>query len=133
MIANLVYAMTGVPLRQVVSACVEEERAKRRRAREKIRQLSRTQLAEGIGFQFYQTTTDGGWTLPRYMAREAGLPTVADYLLGLAVAFVRFGMRKAVELARAAGIPPLTVAKWAVAASRFIRAKSPYRNWSIAP
>lgn len=109
------------------------ERRTRRVAREKIRQLSRTQLAEGIGFQFYQTTTDGGWTLPRYTAREAGLPTVADYLLGLAVAFVRFGMRKAVELARAAGIPPLTVAKWAVAASRYIRRETRHQVWSIAP
>lgn len=109
------------------------ERRTRRVAREKIRQLSRTQTAESIGFQFYCTTAEGGWTMPRYTARDIGLPTVADYWLGLAVAFVRFGMRKAVELARAAGIPPLAVASWAVAASRHIRRESRHNAWSIAP
>ena len=133
MIGNLVYALTGVPLRQVVPACVEEERAKRRRARENIRQISRTRTAELIGFYFYQTTKTGGWAMPRRVAREIGLPTEANYLIGLADAFVRFGMRRTVELARAAGIRPTTVAKWAVAASRYIRRESRHNAWSIQP
>ena len=133
MIGNLVYALTGVPLRQVVYACVEEERAKRRRAREKIRQISRTRTAEFIGFYFYQTTKTGGWAMPRQSAREIGLPTEANYLIGLADAFVSYGMRETIEMARAAGIRPTTVAKWAVAASRFLRAKSFTHTWSIAP
>lgn len=102
----------------------------RRGAREKIRQLSRTRTAELVGFYFYQTTRDGGWTMPRQSAREIGLPTEANYLIGLVDTFVRYGMRRTVETARAAGIPPLTVAKWAVAASRFLRTHS---NRSIAP
>lgn len=107
--------------------------ASRRRSREKIRQISRTRTAEFIGFYFYQTTKTGGWAMPRQSAREIGLPTEANYLIGLADAFVSYGMRETIELARAAGIRPTTVAKWAVAASRHIRRESRHNAWSIAP
>ena len=145
MIHELFSALTGPTMRQHVAeqyrAIVDETRTARRNARERIRQLSRGRQAEPLGFLFYQTTKVGGWTMPRQTAREIGLPTEANYLLGLASAFVYLGMRRTVELARAAGIPPLTVAKWAVAASRYIRreesqriGRSPRHNaWSIAP
>ncbi len=90
----------------------------RRLMREKVRQLARTALGEEIGRLFYATRATIGWTVPLIRARVLGLPWSAQSMHGLAVAFIRYGIRWTVQHARAAGYSASEVAKWAVVARR---------------
>lgn len=102
--------------RAIIEADGRPQPTLRRLMREKVRQLARTALGEEVGRLFYVAQTTIGWTGLNHRARRIGLPWSPQSMHGLAVAFIRYGMRETVRIARAAGYSASEVAKWAVAA-----------------
>lgn len=106
--------------RAIIEADGRPQPTLRRLMREKVRQLARTACGEDIGHLFYATRATIGWTVPNHRGRRIGLPWSAQSMHGLAVAFIRYGIRETVRIARAAGYSASEVAKWAVTARRWI-------------
>lgn len=103
----------GIIAREIASQAGREASVARRKARETLRQKSRTELARHV--RTFGWVRDGlGQNFPVW------LPWVATFMhVGLLVLFVTVGVRETARIAIAAGVPVQTVVGCALVARRF--------------